>query len=64
MSIKYSPQRLENACEKAKNMNSFSYTTVKNILKYGQDLVSVNNSDLRNKALPIHENIRGSNYFQ
>jgi len=63
MSSKYSPQRLENACERAKNMNSFSYTTIKNILKYGQDLISLVNPG-PNKALPIHENIRGSKFFQ
>jgi transposase len=63
MSKKYSNERLESACLKARSMNSFSYTTIKNILKYGQDLIQVY-PQLKDKALPSHENIRGNNYYQ
>jgi transposase len=63
MSTKYSPQRLENACMRARSMNSFSYTTIRNILKNGQDLVEQTTNNSRNKALPMHENVRGSGFF-
>lgn len=63
MSQKYSSERLEKACEKARLMNSISYTTVRNILKNGQDLVSFNQSTQK-KSLPFHGNIRGNTYYQ
>lgn len=62
-SQKYSDERLEKACEKARLMNSISYTTVRNILKNGQDLVPAN-QPTRKKPLPSHENIRGNTYYQ
>ena len=64
MSKKYSDDRLEHACKKAFSMNSFSYTTVRNILKNGQDLVSETSQATRRKSLPVHENIRGNLYYQ
>lgn len=64
MAKKYSNERLESACLKAKSMNSFSYTTVKNILKNGQDLISDASKQTMEKPLPSHENIRGHNYYQ
>lgn len=63
MSQKFGNERLEKACEKARLINSFSYTTIRNILKNGQDLVPVNQST-RKKSLPSHENIRGNTYYQ
>lgn len=62
MSKKYSPERLEIACAKAKVMNSCTYTTVANILKNGQDFVKpfVPASP---KAASGHENIRGASYY-
>ena len=63
MSQKFGTERLEKACEKARLINSFSYTTVRNILKNGQDQVPVNQST-RKKPLPSHENIRGNTYYQ
>lgn len=64
MSKKYSDDRLEHACQKAFSMNSFSYTTVRNILKNGQDLVPSINQSTQKKPVPCHENIRGNLYYQ
>ncbi|MCG9968387.1 IS21 family transposase [Pelotomaculum terephthalicicum JT] len=62
MSKKYSPERLETACTKAKAMNSCTYTTVANILKNGQDFVKPQVSAPQ-KATPSHENVRGAAYY-
>ena len=62
ISKKYSLERLENACAKAKTMNSCTYTTVANILKNGQDLVKSQLSS-PSKATPGHENVRGAAYY-
>lgn len=64
MSKKYSDGRLEHACQKAFSMNSFSYTTVRNILKNGQDLIPAISQASRKKPVPSHENIRGNLYYQ
>ncbi|WP_333541913.1 hypothetical protein [Desulforamulus ruminis] len=62
MSRKYSPERLETACGKARAMNSCTYTTVANILKNGQDFVKQKTST-SSKATPGHENVRGAAYY-
>jgi len=59
-SKKYSPDRLEMACLKAKELNSCSYSTISNILKNGQDMTAASSTS---KPTPIHENIRGSAYY-
>lgn len=64
MSKTFGNERLENACARACNMNSYSYTTVKNILKNGQDLVEQTQTTSKTRAIPIHENIRGNKYYQ
>lgn len=61
ISKKYSPERLENACAKAKAMNSCTYTTVTNILKNGQDFIKPVSSSP--KAMPEHENVRCAAYY-
>jgi transposase len=53
---KYGHERLEAACPKAMAMNSCTYSTIKTILKNGQDKVSLNTKEL---PTPLHENIRG-----
>lgn len=63
MAKTYSEERLELACAKALIMNSFSYTTLRNILKNGQDQVTMAQPP-GPKALPVYENIRGNTYYQ
>jgi len=59
---KYSQERLEKACAKARLMQSCSYTTVSNILKNGQDLIPDPRKAL-NKATPKHDQVRGPYYY-
>ena len=61
---KYGAERLEKACAKARKMDSLSLTTVKNILKNKQEQVVNDPSETRQMSLPLHENIRGSGYYQ
>lgn len=61
MSKRYGDERLENACARALELHSYSYTTVSNILKNGTDLAGrVSPSP---KPLPVHENVRGKEYY-
>lgn len=63
MAKKVGKPRLNNACRRALEYESFYYKTVKNILERGIDL----QTDMftpPSKATPDHENIRGGNYFQ
>ena len=63
MAKKVGKPRLNNACRRALEYESFYYKTVKNILERGIDL----QTDLfaaSTRATPDHENIRGGNYFQ
>ena len=55
----YGDYRVELACRKAIALNSVSYTTLKNILKNGQDSqpATVNSSDA-DTPTPYHENLR------
>ena len=57
-SRKYDYSRVERACEKAIALNSVNYSTLKNILKNGQDKQSVNFSSDADTPTPYHENLR------
>ena len=54
----YGNIRVDNACKKAIKINSVTYTTLKNILKNGQDnQLSTHNPDA-DTPTPYHENLR------
>ena len=55
----YGNVRVERACAKALRLNSVTYTTLKNILKNGQDSqqATINTSDA-DAPTPYHENLR------
>ena len=55
----YGNARVEKACEKAISLNSVTYTTLKNILKNGQESqpATINESDA-DTPTPYHENLR------
>ena len=59
---KYSPQRLEVACERALELRSFSYKSVESMLKHGLDQRPLRAPSPR--AHVAHRNIRGPNYYQ
>ena len=59
LSKTYGDAALEAACMRARALGSCTYTTVKNILKNGMD------DSLRpaSQSTPLHENIRGGEYY-
>ena len=61
LSKKLSAERLEYVCARAVVLNSFTYITVANILKNGQDLLWNDASPVR--VTPPHDNVRGADYY-
>jgi len=57
-SRRYGNARLEQACHKAFLLNSVTYTTLRNILKNGQDKVPASGSSDTDVPTPYHENLR------
>jgi len=58
---RYTPERLEAACKRSLAIKSYSYRSVKSILKAGLDQVPLQKRTA--KAGPAHENIRGPEYY-
>jgi transposase len=59
---RYGARRLEAACERAEQLRSYSYRTVKNILASAQDRLPFD-AEPSNAATPTHDNIRGPEYY-
>lgn len=57
----YDDARIEAACARAAQVNCFSYKSVKAILKNGLDAQKLETP--QNLPLPLHENIRGADYY-
>jgi transposase len=58
---RYSEERLEKACERALTIKGVSYRSIKSILEHNLDQHPL---PLQIDLLPVvHENIRGSNYY-
>jgi transposase len=55
----YSGAQVEEACRRAREIGSCTYTTIKTLLKNGIEEPPAHHS----KATPTHENIRGSAYY-
>jgi len=62
LSNSYGKVRLNKACEKMLYFEHCSYKKVRNILDKGLDLIE--EQTLFDRQLPIHENIRGINYYR
>ncbi len=58
---KYGKERLNNACNRGLYYNNYSYQVIKKILEKGMDRLQVETIQCK---LPLHENIRGGNYYQ
>jgi hypothetical protein len=58
---RYSPERLEAACQRANVAGIRSYKGVHNILQNKLDQRQLDPAS--NTPLPPHENIRGENYY-
>ena len=60
---KYSPQRLEAACQRALNIKAYSYKSVNSILQNGLDQQALPFDESPPGKIVIHQNIRGSGYY-
>ena len=58
---KYGKERLNNACIRGLYYNNYSYPVIKNILEKGMDQLK---EESIQRQLPLHDNIRGGNYYQ
>lgn len=63
LSKKYTPERVEVACERAYAVGAFNYRNVKHILENGMDQLDDETNE-NNKRPENHSNIRGTNYFK
>ena len=61
---KYGKERLNEACERALGYRCYTYRSVRNILENNLDKVRDQDKQTIHRQLPIHENIRGNEYFQ
>jgi hypothetical protein len=55
--------RLNKACARALRFGTHSYTRIKNILAQGLEEEGQPQLQLAVSALPAHENLRGSDYY-
>ncbi|MHB8158723.1 MAG: IS21 family transposase [Desulfocucumaceae bacterium] len=56
------PERIDTACRLALRTEDVSLKKLRNILKSGEDL-TVTADEEKNLELPVHENVRGGNYY-
>lgn len=62
---RYTPERLENACQRALALGVLRLTSVRSILENGLDREPLPASATEAIAtLPVHENVRGAAYYQ
>ena len=59
----YKPERVEAAAERALKYNACSYRSMKAILSAGLDKHQ-DEQETRQVSLPLHQNIRGKEYYQ
>jgi len=61
---RYTPQRLEAACERALMIKAFSYKSVESILKRGLDQHGLVFDQTETPPPVTHHNIRGRGYYE
>lgn len=59
----YGADRLEAACARAQSIRSPSYKSIASILKCGLDLRALDAPIAAQRSLPLHENVRGPDYY-
>ena len=64
LSRHYEPVRVEAAAERALKYNAYSYRSMKAILAAGLDREPDGQKSGRQMSLPLHQNIRGKEYYQ
>ena len=60
----YEPERVEAAAERALQFNACSYRSMKAILAAGLDRQQGSRESFGQMSLPLHQNIRGREYYQ
>ncbi len=63
LSRSYPPERLERACARALHHRNLTYKSVAAILANKLDQVPLPGEEEPQRALPLHENLRGSRYY-
>ena len=58
----YGGDRLEAACARAQSIRAPNYKSIDSILKSGMDYLPVAQQEVQGE-LPLHENVRGANYY-
>jgi hypothetical protein len=58
----YGGERLEAACARAQSIRAPNYKSIDSILKSGMDYLPVAQQEVQGE-LPLHENVRGANYY-
>jgi hypothetical protein len=58
----YGRDRLEAACARAQSIRAPNYKSIDSILKSGMDYLPVAQQAVQGE-LPLHENVRGANYY-
>jgi transposase len=56
----YTPERVEQACKRALELQAYNYKSVKSLLEHGLEKVS---PAIREKIIPLHDNVRGKSYY-
>ena len=60
----YTPERLEAACQRARQVKAMSYKSIASILKNGLDSLPIDGDAPTQSALPLnHEHLRGAGYY-
>ena len=57
----YSPERVEEACSRALELQAYNYRSVKSLLEHGLEKVTPR---MREKIIPLHDNVRGKSYYE
>jgi len=56
----YPPERVEQACLRALDLQAYNYKSVKALLERGLEKMS---SEVKQKIIPLHSNVRGRSYY-
>lgn len=60
---RYTRPRLEAACERALQLGSPSYRSIRSMLEKGLDQLKESQNEAAQDELPLHDNVRGSGYY-
>jgi transposase len=57
---RYTPERVEEACKRALELQAYNYRSVKSLLEHGLENM---HPKLKEKIIPLHDNVRGKSYY-